>query len=334
MSALALAVPVGAVFVFVACVSGLLVPLATSALARLETRSPFRSATASAAVLLGPWALAALAAVALVSPQPFAGCHCTEHGLHHPHLCLVHPDFAGPLLGPSALVLAAWGLAVAPRVIRLARECLASAAWARAVRRIATSTVDGVSVRVAPCGAATALTVGALSPVIVVDPRLWYALDGDARRAVIHHEAGHRLRGDGLTLLVLRWASALLPFSGGRQTLRNWQSATEVECDAHAAAEVGDPGVVAEALLAAFRARSASPEGASPAHALAAVAREGLEGRVLALVERSDRSRAARLGNDVLAVVLVALGAGALTAVLPGDVLHHAIETLIGVMVR
>lgn len=334
MNALSLVLPVGAVFVLAACLAGLLVPLATSALARLDVRSPWRSAPVCAAVVLAPWALGALAAVALVSPHPFAGCHCTEHGLHHPHLCLVHPSFAEPLGAPAAFVLLAWGLLVAPRVVRLVREGSASAAWVRAIRRAPAASIDGIAVRVAPCGAATALTVGAFSPVIVFDPRLWDTLGPETRRAVLHHEAGHRVRGDGLTLLVLRWAHALLPGSRGERAMGQWQSATELECDAHAATAVKDPGLVAEALLAAFQARSTSSEGSVPSHALAAVGAEGLEGRVLALVERTERDRAARLGNDVLAILLVALGAGALTVVFPGEALHHAIETLIGLGIR
>lgn len=334
MNVLPLALPVGAIFVVVACLAGLLVPLATAALARLDPRSPWRSATAHAAVALAPWALGALAAVALVSPHPFAGCHCAADGLHHPHLCVVHPAFAAPLLGPSLLVLIAWGLCVAPRLVRLGRDALATARWARAMRQLPPSAVDGVTVRVAPCGGAMALTSGVLSPVIVFDPRLWDALGAPGRRAVLHHEAGHLLRGDGLTLLVLRAALALLPSPGGARAIHQWQAATELECDAHAAAEVGDPAIVAEALLAAFRARGAAPEGAGPKHALAAVSAGGLEGRVLALVGSTERPPPARLGNDALAVLLFALGAAALICVSPGETLHHAIETLIGLGFR
>lgn len=290
-----------------------------------------------AAVVLAPAMLAVLGCVALASPAPFsAGCHCASHGLHHPHLCLHHPQFAMPLAGAAAVLLGAWAAIAAPRLLRLAREWLAAARWARAIRRLPVTSVGGVPVRVVPCGAPGAFTVGALAPVIVFDQGLFEGLSEEERRAVAHHEEGHAARRDPLTLLALRAAAALFPMPGARARIEAWRDAAEATCDSYAAARLGDAAAVAAALVAVERAREAAGSAGEPpalaALALGAPAGARLAERVHGLLDglHGDDSARRRLRNDALAAGIVTLGAAALAALWPGDLIHHAVETLLG----
>ena len=56
-----------------------------------------------------------------------------------------------------------------------------------------------VALRRIDSGSRSALTIGALSPMIVVDRLLFNALSGEERRAVVFHEQAHVQRRDGLT---------------------------------------------------------------------------------------------------------------------------------------
>jgi hypothetical protein len=330
MTRFILLVPAAAVLLIVAHASAAaILPLAR---ARLAGRA--REPALHAAAVLAPWVLGALAVAALLSPRSIHGCHCADHGLHHPHLCLLHPSLSLPLLAPSLLVLGAWGALAIPRLARVAREVVASTRWLRLARRGPRRVIDGVLVHLAPCGSSAALTVGVFSPIIVLDPRVFRALAPDARRAVVHHEVGHRLRADGLTLLVLRIAAASLALVDVAPLVAGWKTACEVTCDAHAATRVGDPTIVAEALLSACR-LGGTTTARPPAYALGALEGGSVERRVLALVgDEASPAKTPHLGNDALAVALVSLGAAALTCVAPGDVLHHAVETLVGLAIR
>jgi len=329
-------VPLAATFVLLssagALAGGLLariVPAGSSAEARIP------STTLRALAVLAPWILAALGCLALASPDPFTGCHCALHGLHHPHLCLSHPAFALPLVGPAALVLGAWLIAVTPRLFRLAREVLASTRWAREIRRLPAQREGDIAFRLHDCGTPSAFTVGALSPVIVVDRTLWEHLSPDERRAVLHHEQGHVERGDGLTLLALRLCMALSPVPLGARLLDAWRLAAEQACDLHAAAQLGDGNTVAAALVSVEKLH-AQHLATTPPHvpALGVGAGAELERRVLALLDTRPGPGEQRLGNDVLAALLVTLGAAALTVAWPGDTFHHAVETLIGLLIH
>ncbi len=331
MSTALLLVPLVAAFVVLSCAGALTgALLARFAPSLPETRAP--STTARALVTFAPWIIAAIGCVALASPDPFAGCHCAEHGLHHPHLCLSHPAFAKPLFGPALLVLGAWLLLAAPRLFQLARELITSTLWARTIRRLPIEHEGGVSFRLHDCGAPSAFTVGVLSPFIVFDRRLWNLLSPEERRAVLHHEQGHAERRDGLTLLALRLCAALSPVPFGKGLLDAWRRAAEKTCDLHAAAALDDATTIAAALVSVERIRAQHPP-TNPAHAVPALgvgAGTELESRVVALLDARPNSKDQRLGNDVLAAALVTLGAAALTVVWPGDMFHHAVETLIG----
>ncbi|MGK4006833.1 M56 family metallopeptidase [Sorangium sp. So ce1036] len=330
--------PLGAAFVAFALVSAWAVGL----VARFAVRWPspgqrLPSTALRAAVVFAPAVLGAVGCAALALPNPLVGCHCAEHGLHHPHLCALHLVFALPLVTPSAYLVGAWLALVAPGVLRLVRDAIASARWTRAVRRLPAVALDGVAVRLADCGAPTAFTIGALSPVIVVDRVLFRSLSDEERRAVVHHERAHVERRDGLTLLALRLCVSLFPGPAGQRLVEAWRAAAEQSCDRHAAGKLGDPTAVAAALVAVEKIRAqGSRRAALPAHAMGALAGNDLSRRVLALLEVNTLPQRTepRLANDVLATAIVAASALLLTFVWPGDGFHHAIETLIGHLIH
>ena len=132
---LLLALVFAATFVVIAslCAAGI------ALFAKLLPELPRRTARATwtqAALLLAPMVAAVLGGIALAVQNPFSGCHCAAHGLHHPHLCVAHPAFGEPLALPALGVLAVWMLVVAPRVVRLCREIAVAERWARRVREL------------------------------------------------------------------------------------------------------------------------------------------------------------------------------------------------------
>lgn len=334
MTPLVLLLPFAAVFVLLASTTAAALTL-FGRLAAFPRAGRALPSSLGAAVVFAPAVVGALGCVALGFPDPFTPCHCAAHGMHHPHLCASHPAFAAALLAPSACVVGAWLSLAAPRVIALAWEVIVSARWIRAARRLREERLDGVVFRVVDGASRSAVTVGAWSPVILVDRILWDALSGEERRALLHHEHAHVERGDGLTLLFLRLSAALYPVPMGPRSLARWRSAVERACDRHAAAAVGDAGAVAAALVAVEQVRRGATSAAAPAveHALGIAPCGELEARVMALLDEPGRADDSTLGNDVLAVGLIALAAGVLTLVWPGDLFHHAVETLFGVFV-
>ena len=271
-----------------------------------------RSAGVLVALALGPWLAAAALGAALVAPALDAACHCGDHGLHHPHLCLVHPSLADPLVVAALVALGVWTALVTPRVVHLGRQLLASLRFVAAVRRLPVVEVDGVAVHLGRCGRAGALTAGLFSPIIVVDRELWARL---------------------LTLFALRLASALAHVPAGERLLRAWRSATERACDAHAALRLGDAAEVAAALLSVERWRTGGEGAHGDGLALALASDAELEQRVLALLDEPP-TRALPKGNDLWRAVLVGAAAIALTAAVAGDALHHAVESALGLIVR
>lgn len=321
-----LALTTMAVFAAFTMAAGALVSLA----ARFMPRAAWaRSSTPWAITIILPLVVGALGCLALVLPTSLSGCHCLTHS-HYPHVCLAHAALAEPLLGPAVVVVGLWSLAALPGVVRLTQGLFASGRMIRQVRRLAPERVGDIDVRFVDSGIPTAFTAGALSPVIVFDRALWNALAERDRDAVVQHEWGHVERADPLTLLVLRGCSAVQPWLP-RSLLLRWKHGAELHCDRHAAERVGDASAVAQALVSVGRLRIAP---ALPDEALLGVfGAEGLEDRVSTLLSNEGGARASRR-NDVIAILLPALGALALVLVWPGDLLHHAVESVIALLYR
>jgi Zn-dependent protease with chaperone function len=186
--------------------------------------------------------LLALAALLPGDPhlaQPF-GCHCDVSMPGWAHLCPVHPQHAGSLVPLALLALAAWLPARLGAARALLREPL-GLGWSSASPQRATLPQP------------TAMLVGWLRPTLFVDPRFWSALTEDERAAVLAHERGHLARRDPMVLMGLRALTALGPARAGDALARAWLAHAEARADALAAREVGDPVLVAEALLRCAR---------------------------------------------------------------------------------
>lgn len=292
---------------------------------RFAPRPWAESSLAWSGAIVGPLLVASIATAALVVATPFSPCHCLEHG-HHPHICFVHSELAAPLVLPAAALLLVWLVLAGRPLWRAVRAAIGAARTLRDLRRAPSELVAETRVRFADCGAPIAYTAGALSSLIVVDRALWSRLSEAARRAVLAHEVGHAERGDAFTHAVLRFCLALQPWLPATW-LERWRHAAELACDRRAAEQVGDPALVAEALVAVGKLQADAPAPPGERWALGVTGADGLENRVRALLE--DR-RSSGLANDVLSVVIPALGIVCLALVWPGDAVHHAVETLIG----
>lgn len=308
----------------VALVAGIATALAVRASAMFFERGTSRR---WATVALSPSIIAASALVALLTPNPFAEvCHCAPHGHHHPHLCWIHPAYAGPLVTPALAVIAAWFVLRAPAIGRLAMSIVRSSRLARTLRSIPAVLIDGVAVHVLDCGEPTAFTAGFVRPRIVLDRALREELDARSLRAVVHHESAHVVRRDGLTLAALRLAEACFSVAALRSVVERWTSASELECDRHATRAVGSAFDVASALVAVERLRSSSR--ASPQEVAPAITSADLAQRVRALLAGGERP--AHLASDALYLAFLAATILLLVAVWPGDAMHHLAETLLG----
>jgi hypothetical protein len=326
------------VVLLVAVVAALLVAWAAAAGLMLLARVvPFivqldgrRSSTAiRAALVLAPAVFALLALLVILVPPPFGHCHCFAHGGHHPHLCVYHPWLALPLLRVAWPVAALWLAFSAWRCWPVIRDLVRGERWAKQLRRAPGQVLDGVDVRLVDDLALGAFTVGIWSPAIVVDRRLWQGLEPTERRAVLHHEQAHVERRDALTLACLRLAIAVLPWSAKGSWLRAWKAATETVCDRHAATKLQDATSVAMALVSVERLRVSAHPSRVLAPALGIAAGTDLEVRVRALLDDDGRS-GPPLANDLPAVGIALCGVAALLLVWPGNMLHHAAESLLG----
>ncbi len=336
MSLVAVLVALAAIFVALALLSAGAVTMLVRRWPPTGASVLGRSTTWRAAILAAPAVVATLGCVALVSSAVLEQCHCSEHALHHPHLCLTHPFFAQPLLGPAIWIVSAWVLVVAGRVVALGRTVVESHRWMSTARLAPIHMVDGICVRIVECSSRTAFTIGTFAPLIVFDRTLWDELSEEQREAVVHHESGHATRRDGLTLLALRICQALFSLRAAPQLIEGWRAAAEARCDLYAAAKLGDAAAVAEALVAVARSRAehSAIDAPTPAMAMGVGADGSLEQRVVALLNTAagTKSRVA-LTNDVLAITLFAFAAAIGTWMWPGDSWHHGVETLVGFFV-
>jgi Zn-dependent protease with chaperone function len=107
---------------------------------------------------------------------------------------------------------------------------------------------------------ANAVTIGASTPIVVLDSALVSLMDEEQLRVVLAHEAAHILSDHVLyrtALEVILNLSQLhrLPFFAGlpimaiRSALLEWARATELSCDRAAALVAGDPRTVCETLM-------------------------------------------------------------------------------------
>jgi beta-lactamase regulating signal transducer with metallopeptidase domain len=294
--------------------------------------NPRPSTRARALTALAPAAVALVVGLVVLLPSPLSECHCFAHGDGHPHLCVRHPWLALPLLSFAAPVAIVWAAFAALRLFRVLREAARGERLASELRSQPAELVDGVEVRFVQTLGLGAFTLGLWQPFVVVGRDLWERLDANERLAVLHHEHAHVTRGDALTQTCLRVASALLPWSTSHGPwLRAWRSATEVICDRHAAIEVGDPTTVARTLVSVQRLRAQHRVGHTPFPVLGIAADGDLALRVHALLEERPAA-SPPLTSDLRPIGLGVLGFAVLLVAWPGSFLHHAAESVLGLL--
>ena len=284
-----------------------------------------------AAIVLAPFVLGLAVLLVVLLPSPLAHCHCFAHADGHPHLCVRHPWLALPLVGFAAPVAGVWLVFAMLRVSRVVRELLKAELWARKLRSMPAELIAGVEVRFVGALGLGAFTVGLWKPLVVVDRELWRRLDPVERLAVLHHEHAHAARGDALTQACLRLIIALLPWSAQGPWLRAWRSATEVVCDRHAALQLQDATSVAKALVSVERLRAEARLPHDLAPALGVAAGSDLALRVRALLEEPSAA-SPPLTSDLRPIGFALVGLVALLVAWPGGFLHHAAESVLGLL--
>lgn len=273
-------------------------------------RVPRLDASAPALFVL-PWLVGLALMLAAVLPgDPHAGtvlaCHCLDSMPGWFHLCPVHPERAWPLAAPALAVLAA----LLPRRVSGLRALLALPRGR-----------GGTGPEVVSLPAPVALLHGWWRPTLVVDSRLWAALSTAERRAVLAHEQAHLDRRDPQLMVLLRLLLVLAPPALAHRVARRWLEGAELRADSAAAATVGDPGLVAMALVRCAR-LAAPPTGLAPGWTAG-----GVEARVHRLL--ADPGTGAPARPDLRAAhvgVLVAVLVVGLAAV---PWLHHQLEHLL-----
>ena len=293
---------------------------------------PQPSTRLRALTALAPGALALVVLLVVLLPSPLSQCHCFAHGDGHPHLCIRHPWLALPLLGFAAPVAIVWLGFAALRVSRVVGELAKGERWARQLRLQPAELIDGVEVRFVDTLGLGAFTVGLRHPVIVVGRDLWRRLNPLERRAVLHHEHAHATRGDVLTQACLRAISAVLPWSLNHGPwLRAWRCATEVICDRHAAMKIGDATSVARTLVSVERLRAEARVGHVQSPALGMAAGGDLTLRVQALLDERP-APSPPLTSDLRPIGVGLLALAMLLVAWPGSLLHHAAESVLGLL--
>jgi beta-lactamase regulating signal transducer with metallopeptidase domain len=190
------------------------------------------------------------------------------------------------------------------RAERVASVCESHPVLARLRRRVLVVDRDGDQ----------ACTTGIVRPVIEISCRLVDSLDDHALQGALLHEAEHVRGLDPLRYLVGSVMLSLNPF-GWLLTgeLRRWRLAREARCDRGAVSRGASPLSLAEALLVAVRAGTAT----SPARPALAHRAEGIFLRLRIQLLLGYASSRAVVPSRILPVMMSAIAVVLLTAWLP-----------------
>lgn len=276
----------------------------------------------TAPVVLGIALTAICFLPSLLGALEVASDHCLSHDDHHTHFCFVHhPASAGSALGWILLTgTAAWATSAALRQLHgllVARRLLKS------VSSISHPTAGDV--RIVNSRRPLSFTAGVLRSEVYVSSGLLHALPNDVLAIVFEHEWAHVRRRDGLRKTIAR-LFAIAHFPGMRaRLLGDLELASEQACDEEAAGRTGDRVRVAEAIVAVARMAEDAPSeirGVSSAFGASHVVE-----RVQALLDAPRAAAAGRWSQWALAGAAIAAFALA-------EPLHHATETLLGIVAR
>jgi Zn-dependent protease with chaperone function len=249
--------------------------------------------------------------------------HCLDHG-HHRHVCVQH----GAAWASETWALVLLGSVLLWMAIRAGRIAWAHLQAQRSVtflRRSAAAIPGEPGCWLIPLDRPVAFTAGVLRPAVIVSRGAWDRLDAAERRALLAHERAHIAHGDLGLRALLGWTACLSAPGLARHVLRRWEAAAEKACDRRAAAAVGQPSVVASALV--LMARGGAPH-VAPAAAVFAADSHVVErvGALLATSAREGKGPATRLVRTAWGLVALLLILGASFAA----PLHHLIETILG----
>ena len=272
-------------------------------------------------------AMAGLLASFLPSMLSWAGVvadHCHLHP-DHIHLCLQHPPqlahtfvasmFLAAVLLIGGCILAGWLLNMY-NTRRLVRRFLQTSRHdiARALHIVDTD-------------APLAFAAGLRSPQLFLSSRLIAQLPAEQLNAVIAHERAHAARHDALIHTLAAALSYLHLPSTRKELLLNLSLAAEQACDESACAATGDRLVVAEAIVAVERLFAMhSPGQTRKLCAINHFNDSNVDLRVMAMLE------APRLEKPSARVFWFAGIATVLMLAALGDPLHHATESLLGLI--
>jgi Zn-dependent protease with chaperone function len=240
------------------------------------------------------------------------GDHCTSHGGHVHHLCLIHsPHHAGHPLVWTLIAL----LLVSPMLLigRAAMVGLTEWRLGAALARSSQVSPLGSDVRLVDSPRVMALTVGIVRPVVVLSTGLVQAVPPRTLDIVLAHERAHARRRDGAWAFLDSLVAGMLPARVRTHWLRELALAREHACDLAAASAEGARGRL---RVAAALVEIARYQLTPPAFGMSVVGTP-LEARVRCLLDDSPRSRGWLTGPVSVVVVAVALGAGPV---------HHLIE--------
>ncbi len=274
-----------------------------------------------------PWlASAALLALCFVpslwSLVGLAVDHCPLHEDGHVHLCLAHVP-QHPVTPAEWILLTLAALGIGAVALRVLRAQLATWRAVSALLRVAGRAVQagGLVASAEPLS----VTAGLVWPLVLVSTGLRSHLAPPHVEAVLAHERAHARRRDPLRLVAVALLGAAHLPRTRTLLLADAALACEEAADAAAAQEIGDPTVVAEAIVAVERLL-----GDRAHHLGLAVGMTGCatEARVEALlrdpVPAPPIARARRL-------LWAALSAGALLAAFE---IHHLTETVLDLIAR
>lgn len=313
---------IGFALVFV-LVAGALSAFASGAVAiagaALRRRGPYAERQAAELAATGPLVIAAVIVGALLA-RAYAGVdHCGVHD-HHAHLCLTHGGDWVRIPWVVAVTAVAGFVGLARLALIVRRHAIAR----RAVRGLAAAASVRDGVAFVDAAQPFCFVAGVRRPRIYVSTAAWRGLAEDERAAMLAHEQGHVAHGDLRRRLLLELALVVAAPLAAAMLLRRWAAATERIRDRDAARAVGDAEPVARAMVRMCRlARGAAVPG------VAFTPRGGdLSQRVEALLTGGPSGR--RAAGAIFGVLTATTLTVTALAAANVEVLHHALETLLG----
>ncbi|MFL5250933.1 MAG: M56 family metallopeptidase [Myxococcales bacterium] len=262
--------------------------------------------------------IAAAAAPSIGVALGLASDHCTTH-TDHLHLCFVHPTGLSPALAAlGAFALAAFVF----RASTLACNVLGIRRKLWQLERISRGVRGRFPIFLVPGAPRLCHATGVLRPRILLSRGLLQSIGHTEVRGAVAHERAHLLRRDPLANLLLSAAGLFVPPPLAARFQQEYRIAAEEACDADAAEAMGDPALVADALLQVAAAQHAVSFG----DAVPAFGELALEARIARLLARERPVARPARALVLTAAAVCGIGAAAMTSALP---VHDAVETVL-----